>query len=65
MVITAVSHAGNNSEGEQLQRYHREFREFDTPWIAYHLIMALNRIMEEVVCTYDTSSLNFEVRCDE
>ncbi|MBQ3567772.1 MAG: hypothetical protein IJA25_02440 [Anaerotignum sp.] len=48
-----------------MQRYHREFREFDTPWIAYHLIMALNRIMEEVVCTYDTSSVNFEVRCDE
>lgn len=62
MMMTAAAYSCDDSDDEQLKLYHRTFRDFDSPWLSYRLIMALNRIMNEMIRAYGTSVLKFELR---
>ena len=65
VMTTAIAYACDDSEGEKLKVYHRDFKDFESPWFAYHLITAMKQIMDEMISTYGTSVLKFEVECDE
>lgn len=45
----------------QLKAYYQDFLEYDSPWLAYRLGMALNQIMDYIVREYGSELVKFKI----